>query len=313
MRSPGWPRRLLYRRRRALRLRLQIRHRAALEPERPRRQQRPAGRRHALRRAVRRGRQASRWLPLVHGQGPLTAANGFASQADVVIEARRAADLLGATPMDRPEDVETNPANGRVYVMLTNNGARKAEQVDGPIRAPRTITAISSRSSRPAPQGQVDHAATEATWAIFLLAGKPGHRRRGAAITARRPTRAGCAAPTTSPSIPRAASGSSPTARPTPPASPTASTPPTRWARPRADPVFYQAPTGAEVCGPSFTPDDRTFFLACSIPGEDRGSTLREALDALARLQGRHAAAAFRGGDHPEGRRADRVVIVSRR
>jgi len=67
---------------------------------------------------------SGRWLPLVHGQGPLTEANGFRSQADVVTRARAAGDALGATKMDRPEWIAVSPQNRDVYCTMTNNNQR---------------------------------------------------------------------------------------------------------------------------------------------------------------------------------------------
>lgn len=51
----------------------------------------------------------------------------FADQADVLVNARLAADAVGATRMDRPEWCAVNPANGEIYYTLTNNSNRRVE------------------------------------------------------------------------------------------------------------------------------------------------------------------------------------------
>ncbi|QGW82216.1 PhoX family protein [Variovorax paradoxus] len=65
-----------------------------------------------------------RWLELVHGRNGLDAASGFADQAEVLIHARLAGDMVGGTRMDRPEWIAVHPQTGEVYVTLTNNSQR---------------------------------------------------------------------------------------------------------------------------------------------------------------------------------------------
>ncbi|NIC42241.1 PhoX family phosphatase [Aquabacterium sp. A08] len=54
----------------------------------------------------------------------------FANQADVWINARHAADAVGATKMDRPEWGAVNPKNGEIYITMTNNSSRQPGNTD---------------------------------------------------------------------------------------------------------------------------------------------------------------------------------------
>ena len=110
---------------------------------------------------------SGQWLPLVHGQGALSVANGWADQADVLLRTRQAGDAVGATKLDRPEWVAVHPQNNNVYVTLTNGTA------GSPGISPRN----------PNPYGHIvqiveakgDNAAVEFLWDIFVLAGDPAY------------------------------------------------------------------------------------------------------------------------------------------
>jgi uncharacterized protein len=116
-----------------------------------------------------------RWLPLVHGEGPLTAANGFADQGEVLVKTRQAADLLGATKMDRPEWVAVSPLDGWVYCTLTNNSERGAPGMPGPDAANPRAGNTMGQIIRWKEDGDFDGEAFD--WNHLALAGDPTQER----------------------------------------------------------------------------------------------------------------------------------------
>lgn len=213
------------------------------------------------------------WLPLVFGTGPLTAENGFASQAEVLVNTRGAADLLGATKMDRPEDIEANPVTGKVYIVLTNNVDRATEGKPGtnesnprPVNKHGHILEVEEEDN--------DHAATRFRWEVFLLCGDPKDESTYfAGYPKDKVSTVSCPD-----NIAFDREGN-------------------MWistdgmdkslklndgifAVPVAGPErgrvqqFLSAVPGCEVCGPEFTPDNKTLFIAIQHPGE--GGTYEE-------------------------------------
>lgn len=215
-----------------------------------------------------------RWLPLVQGQGPLTAANGFDNQGDVLIEMRRAADLLGATPMDRPEDVEAHQQTGHVYVVLTFNEQRKPDQVDaanprGPNNYGHIIEIVP-----PVVNGKPDHAATECRWEFFIVGGDPKNPDHRARYQGNVSATGWVVAPDNVAFDPKgriwiATDGQDDWAG----FADSVYAAETSGPRRGITRNFFSSPRGAEICGPAFTPDGKTLFLSIQHPGDEKGST----------------------------------------
>jgi uncharacterized protein len=239
------------------------------------------------------------WLPLVQDEkGPLNSRVGFANQGDVVIKVRAAADLLGATPMDRPEDVEPSPLTGRIYIACTKSETR-AVAGDEQSWSGRELD-IGVNSANPRPDNRSGHiieitesgddaTATRFKWDVFLLAGDPG---QGRYIVDASELAAGklAAQDTYFAGYPNRADltqvhcpdnlGIDPQGR----LWIVTDTDDRNWPNngcfvvPTSGPQrgllqqLASGPVGCEVCGCEFTPDGRTLFLSIQHPGE--GGTL---------------------------------------
>jgi secreted PhoX family phosphatase len=206
------------------------------------------------------------WLPMVFGQGPLTAANDFSSQADVLIECRRAGDVLGATKMDRPEDIQPNGVNGKVYVMLTNNTKRKADQVNA--ANPRADNAFGHIIEISENDG--DFSATSGKWEVLLKCGDPSVAAVGATFSTET-TKNGwfgmpdnCAVDTAGRLwVSTDGNNNKQTGR-----TDGLWAVDTEGAARATSKLFFRVPVGAEMCGPLFAPDDETAFVAVQHPGD---------------------------------------------
>ncbi|MBM9466528.1 PhoX family protein [Nakamurella leprariae] len=108
------------------------------------------------------------WIPLVREGVSLVP--GFTAE-EALVFTRLAADAVGATKMDRPEDVQPNPKTGKVYVACTNNtnrgleGRAPADEVN-PRTANRDGHVIEITED-------ADVTGTTFSWNILLLCGDP--------------------------------------------------------------------------------------------------------------------------------------------
>ena len=123
------------------------------------------------------------WIPLTTDKKSFI--DGM-SVTDVLINVRSAADKVGATRMDRPEDIERNPKNGRIYAALTNNSNRGGTF---PVDEANPLAKSHTRATLDAPlveqsgnrNGYIlemseegdDAAKTGFFWTLFLVCGDP--------------------------------------------------------------------------------------------------------------------------------------------
>ena len=204
------------------------------------------------------------WLPLtVAGKSVVP---GFSTE-EVLVYTRLAADALQPTKMDRPEDVEPNLQNGRVYVACTNNTARGTGTNEGPTE-PNPRAANKDGHVVEIIPSKGDHTRRYFQWNLLLICGDPS--TAGTYF-------GGYTGPVSPIACPdNVAFDSKGNLWVSTDGQPSALTlndglfkvPLEGPARGRVR-QFLAVPAGAETCGPVIHDKDRSVFVAVQHPGED--------------------------------------------
>ena len=217
------------------------------------------------------------WIPLVAGQGELTAEAGFATQADVVLNTRAAADLVGATPMDAPEGFIPHPGTGKLYVAMTENEDRlpEGESDDG-----ESVNVANPRGPNPhghllelvppgAPEAP-DHAADVFTWDVFVLCGDPAKAEDEAQYHPDTTAAGWFTDPDNLAVDPKGRLWVTTDGPPPEGIADAVYVMDTEGPGRALPKLFYIPPVGSECCSPTFSPDGTTLFLSVQHPGELR-------------------------------------------
>ncbi|GGL90541.1 hypothetical protein GCM10010129_38050 [Streptomyces fumigatiscleroticus] len=113
------------------------------------------------------------WIPLATAtaDGAVSHVDGMTAE-EVFVFTRLAGDKVGATKMDRPEDIEPSPVTGKVYVALTNNSNRGVGSYAAADEAnPRTTNKHGHVLELTERRNRAD--ATSFGWSLFLVCGDP--------------------------------------------------------------------------------------------------------------------------------------------
>jgi len=162
----------------------------------------------------------------------------------------------------------------RVYVVLTNNNRRKADQVNPANPRAGNHWGHIIELVPPRIDGAPDHTATECDWEFFLVAGDPSDAKQSARYAGPVSANGWLACPDNVAFDPRGRIWIATDGQPA-----TAGIADSLYGADTSGPgrgitrLFFNAPRGAEVCGPCFTPNGKTLFVAVQHPGSEPGST----------------------------------------